>query len=129
MSFLWIPDLRENLVTRDPINNFLSDLCIALHCCLNYHLVEIFEALNSLLQELRLKAFLDELEFKDFHLLSGLLGGHQALLNHVSGDYGLVNTAIVNVTDLLIFSSQKAIFDSSTETSAIFRDKIFMPKL
>ena len=128
MSFLWIPDLPKHLVSRDPVDYVLCDLSIALHCCFNYHLVEIFKALNTLLQELRLETFLDKFELKNFHLFPSLVVGHQSLLDHVSGDNGLVDAAIINVADLLIFSIKEAIFDSSTEASAIFRDKIFMPK-
>ena len=63
------------------------------------NLVQIFDALDTLLKELGLEALLNERKLEDLHLFSSLLAGHQAFFNHVGRQDCLVCTAIVDITN------------------------------
>ena len=83
MSLFTVPDQAKDLVIEDPFDHFLSLLWVTFNDRIIDNLVKIFDALDTLLKELGLKALLDECKLEDLHFFSGLLAGHQAFFNHV----------------------------------------------
>ena len=62
MCLLRIPDDLEHAVLDDPLNNFIGGELVVAEGDVPHKLVQVFDTLDALLQELRLKALLDELE-------------------------------------------------------------------
>lgn len=103
MGLFTVPDQAKDLVIEDPLDHFLSLLWVTFNDRIIDNLVQIFDALDTLLKELRLKALLDERKLEDLHFLSGLLAGHQAFFNHVGRQDCLVCAAIFDITNFDIF--------------------------
>jgi len=97
-----VPDSDEYFVVRDPVDQILAGLGVALESSLNNDLVEFLDALDALLQELRLETLLDEFELEHILRLPSLLAGHQTLSNHARSLDCLIGGAMVQVSDFFI---------------------------
>ena len=97
MCLLRIPDDLEHAVLDDPLNNFIGGELVVAEGDVPHKLVQVFDTLDALLQELRLKALLDELELEDFHGLCRLGFRHKSSLDVLSGVYGLIAALDVQV--------------------------------
>jgi hypothetical protein len=71
-----VPDRLKYFVVRDPVDQVLARLRISLKCRFVNIIVEVFDALDSLFQELRLETLLDEFQLENILPLLRLLAGH-----------------------------------------------------
>ena len=82
MCLFRVPNETVHSIVLDPLEELLGGRLVMGTAVFSDNLIEIFDGLDSLLKELRLKALLDKLKFEVVCLFQSLLARHHSLFDH-----------------------------------------------